>query len=157
MSLVSKREAKRMKNLNDTQRLNELLDYGFGYRGISEATKISVPTLKQLRQSDESDMILATSQRNRLLEFLVACSHIQGRYGVEDVASWFESKLHAEASLTPLFLYSRGAIGLLLCILRKDMETEDAFLVFDSKWREKYTSDYETFMSQDGQLSIRKK
>lgn len=156
--LLSKREYKRLSRLSDSQVVEELLDYGFGYHNISEATKVSVPTLKrQAHQAAESDVKFTTAQRNRLLEFIAFASHIQGRYGVEDVASWFESKIDPNVALTPLNFYSKGAEGLLLCILRKEISTEDAFLVFDAHWKAKYTSIYEVFTSQDGQLSIREK
>jgi hypothetical protein len=76
---------------------------------------------------------------------------------VEDVASWFEVPIVEGVPITPLDLYAAKRWDLAFEYASGHTASEDILASFDSDWRQRYRSEFETFRTGDGQLSLRPK
>jgi hypothetical protein len=86
---------------------------------------------------------------------VAACDFLVSHYYVDSVASWFEMPLNEIAPVTPVELWESGQTKLFFDYATRHVTADDTLTQFDSDWRERYRSDYETFRDADGVLGIR--
>lgn len=148
---ISSRTARRART-GPTELLQELADLGFSWRDLARCVGVSVPAIRKWRQGEP----VSGPNRLRLAEFMAVCDLLAENHLVTHVASWFEVPIATDVPVTPLDLYEAGRLDLVL-----DHGTghiSDPYHVlddFDPNWRDTYHSDFEVFVAEDGQPSIR--
>jgi hypothetical protein len=133
--------------------LTALGDLGFAWRDVARLVGVSVAAVQKWRRSSG----VSGESRRKLASLLAACDLITEHYGVSEIASWFEMPLVDNAPVTPLDLYAAGQHKLIFEYGSGHVEPEQVLTEFDPDWREHYSSDFEVFRADDGELSIRPK
>ncbi|MFC6239680.1 hypothetical protein [Longivirga aurantiaca] len=133
--------------------LGHLSDLGFSWRDIARMVRVSVPSVQKWRRGGK-----VTGDNRRMLANLVAaCDLITEDYLVSEVASWFEMPLVTGIPVTPVDLYAQEQYQLLFDYAGNHTDTETVLNQLNPDWRQQYSSDFEVFAAEDGQLSIRTK
>jgi len=145
--------ADELMKLASTTVLDELSDLGFSWRDVAKMMRVSVPAVQKWRR----DGGMTAESRRNLAELDAGCELIQERGQVEDVASWFEVPLHKGAPITPIDLWAAGEAKWVFKRAVENVSPETILDEVHSGWRERYTSNFETFRDEDGQLSVRMK
>jgi hypothetical protein len=115
--------------------------------------RVSVPSVQKWRRGGK-----VTGDNRRMLANLVAaCDLITEDYLVSEVASWFEMPLVTGIPVTPVDLYAQEQYQLLFDYAGNHTDTETVLNQLNPDWRQQYSSDFEVFAAEDGQLSIRTK
>ncbi|WP_258040067.1 hypothetical protein [Streptomyces sp. SM1] len=132
--------------------LEEIGDLGFAWRDVARMIGVSVPAVQKWRRSGG----VTGENRRRLASLLALCDEITDRYGIQEVASWFEMPISAHAPVTPIDLYAEGQSTLVLdhawgC------DSEEILTAYDPNWRDRFRSDFEVYLDTDGEMSIRPK
>jgi transcriptional regulator with XRE-family HTH domain len=131
--------------------LNELADMGFTWRDIARLVGVSVPAVQKWRKGER----LSGDNRRKLAGLIAACDLVASHFYVDDVASWFEMPIHESAPVTPIDLWAAGEQMLLFETASRHLTGEEVLDRFQPEWRERYASDFETYLASDGELSIR--
>jgi hypothetical protein len=133
--------------------LDELADTGFGWRDIARMVRVTVPAVQKWRRGE------GTSGANRLLlaSILAACDLIVKHYEVREIASWFEMPIIREVPLTPIDLWASGREDLVFEHASQHRDPESTLTAFDEHWRDRYHSDFEVYLEEDGLPAIRPK
>ena len=76
---------------------------------------------------------------------------------VEEISSWFEMPLVRGAPVTPIDLYADDRADLVFAFAAGQEDPEVLLTEYDPEWRDRYRSDFETFIGADGNRSIRPK
>ena len=76
---------------------------------------------------------------------------------IEDIASWFEVPLLAGTSVTPIDLYASGSPKLVFDFACGHATPESVLDEYDPAWRDQLSTQYETFIADDGRRAIRPK
>ena len=135
------------------QLLEELADLGFAWRHIARLVGVSVPAVQKWRRGEK----MTPDNQDRVATLLATCDLIRASF-VEDVASWFEIRILPSAPIRPMDLYASGQVDLLLdWVSQHETDPERVLTLFDPAWRERYTSDFELFEADDGELALRPK
>jgi transcriptional regulator with XRE-family HTH domain len=131
--------------------LAELADLGFAWRDIARMVGVSVPAVQKWRRGDAA----SGENRARLARLVAACDLVTEHAAVADVASWFEMPLSPDAPVTPMDLWSDARHDLVFeCAL--DRQAPSALLdQWDPDWRERFHSDYEVAVADDGRRYLR--
>lgn len=132
--------------------LGELADLGFSWRDIARLIKVSVPAIQKWRKGEKA----SGDSRKKLASLLAACDLISTHYMVAEIASWFEMPL-SSAPITPVDLYAADRADLIFEFAGGHVDPEALLTEFEPDWRERYRSDFETFVAGDGNHSIRMK
>ena len=133
--------------------LRGLADLGFSWRDIARLIGVSVAAVQKWRRGQH-----ATGQsRFNAAAILAASDLIEKHYLVRDVASWFEAPVVLEYPITAIDLYASKKPQLVFRLATGKSDPEQVLSAFDPDWREKYSSDFEVFESEDGGLAIRAK
>lgn len=133
--------------------LDEIADLGFAWRDVARMIGVSVPAVQKWRRSGG----VTGENRRRLATLLALCDEISGRYGIQEVASWFEMPISSQAPVTPIDLYAERHSTLVLDHAWNHCDTEDILTAYDPDWRERFRSDFEVYQDHDGEMSIRPK
>lgn len=137
-----------------TNMLAKLADWGFAWRDIARMVGVSVPALQKWRKGDRP-----SPDNARKLADLVAGCEVIHKFNplITDIAMWFEAPIVSEAPVTPIDLWATGNQQLVFEHARVDGDVDPYVTMdsFDSDWRERYRSDFETFTAADGEVSIR--
>lgn len=134
--------------------LAELSDLGFAWRDVARLLGVSVPAVQKWRKGEGH----SGETRSKIATLLAACDLIAEHYGVQGIASWFETPVLAGVPITPMDLYVTSAQrDLVFEHASGHVDPEQILMSFDPDWREHYRSDFEVFRSGDGELSIRAK
>jgi hypothetical protein len=131
--------------------LTELADNGFAWRDVARLMSVSVPAIQKWRKGGPT----TPENRQRLARLLAACDLIIRHRDTADIGQWFEMPLVQAVPVTPIDLWSAGEYNLVFEYALQHHDPEVLLDRFQPDWRERYNSDYETFLSGDGQLSIR--
>lgn len=133
--------------------LSHLSDLGLSWRDVARMLQVSVPAVQKWRRGAR----ITGENRRMLANLAAACDQIQEDYEVSEVASWFEMPLTTGNPVTPIDLYAGGHYQLLFEYASGHVDTESVLTAIDPEWRDRYSSDFEVFAAEDGQLSIRTK
>ena len=133
--------------------LDEIGDLGFAWRDVARMIGVSVPAVQKWRRSGG----VTGENRRRLASLLALCDEITERYGIQEVASWFEMPISSIAPVTPIDLYTERQSTLVLDHAWGHCDTEDILAAYDPDWRERFHSDFEVYLDTDGEMSIRPK
>lgn len=137
-----------------TTMLEELGELGFSWRDVARLVGVSVPGLQKWRRGEKA----SGESRAKVAALLAACDLIREHYMVDDVAQWFEVPLlYKTCPLTPIDLYAGENAELIFEFAAGHTDPEQILDAFEPNWRERYRSDFETYRSGDGNLSIRPK
>lgn len=131
-----------------------IADRGFAWRDIAAVVGVSVPAIRKWRSGGS-----ATGENSlRLASFLAFLNYLEAEGGVRDVAAWLEVPLVATVPVNRLDLLVAGRQDLVLSPLF-GVAPSPSFVLdqFDPEWRSRYQSDFEVFLAEDGQRSIRPK
>ena len=134
--------------------LTKLANWGFAWRDIARMVGVSVPALQKWRKGDRP----SPDNARRLADLVAGCEVIQKfNPQITDIAMWFEAPIVSEAPITPVDLWASGNEQLVFEHARVDGDVDPNITMdsFDSDWRERYRSDFETFTAADGGISIR--
>ena len=133
--------------------LDEIADLGFAWRDVARMIGVSVPAVQKWRRSGG----VTGENRRRLASLLALCDEITARYGIQEVASWFEMPISSVAPVTPIDLYAEKQSTLVLDHAWGHCDTEEILTAYDPDWRERFRSDFEVYLDTDGEMSIRPK
>lgn len=133
--------------------LDEIADLGFAWRDVARMIGVSVPAVQKWRRSGG----VTGENRRRLASLLALCDEITERYGIQEVASWFEMPISSVAPVTPIDLYAERQSTLVLDHAWGHCDTEEILTAYDPDWRERFRSDFEVYLDTDGEMSIRPK
>lgn len=136
---------------NPVELLNELAEDGFAWRDIARLVGVSVPAVQKWRRGDR----LSGDNRHKLASLLAARDFIASHYYVDDIASWFEMRIIDAAPVTPIDLWTTGQQLLFFEYVTRHLTPEETMNRFDPEWRERYSSDFETFRDNDGIIGLR--
>lgn len=131
--------------------LNSLADRGFAWRDVARLVGVSVPAVSKWRRGEP----VTAANAHRVYGLVAMCSLLEEHFDVQDVATWFEVPLSVDAPITPADLWTLDRLDLLWQAAEDDVSGESVLDQLDPQWRERYRSDFETFRSSDGALSIR--
>jgi transcriptional regulator with XRE-family HTH domain len=138
---------------NTVALLDDLAELGFSWRDIARMIGVSVPAVQKWRKGDKASGV----NHRKIAELLGGCDMIITFYWADDVGQWFEVPIIDGAPVTPIDLWSHGHQQLVLDYAAKIYTPTQTMDSFDSDWRERFRSDFETFLGEDGHLSIRPK
>jgi hypothetical protein len=133
--------------------LGKLAELGFAWRDVARLVGVSVPAIQKWRRGEKT----SGDSRLKVANLLAACDIIAEHYMIEEVASWFEMPLVANAPVTPLDLYAANRGDLVFDFASGHTDPEVLLTEFDPEWRERYRSEFEVFDAVDGHRSIRTK
>ncbi|MFF9248818.1 hypothetical protein [Streptomyces globisporus] len=133
--------------------LDEIADLGFAWRDVARMIGVSVPAVQKWRRSGG----VTGENRRRLASLLALCDEITARYGIQEVASWFEMPISSLAPVTPIDLYAESKSTLILDHAWGHCDPEDILTAYDPDWRERFRSDFEVYLDHDGEMSLRPK
>lgn len=155
--LVTKKldgDAQELAKRGVTDLLTTLADEGFAWTDIARLVGVSIPAVRKWRTGKP-----ATGDNVLQLARLVALvAWLREEQMVSDVASWLEVPIVPEAPITRMDLLVDGQRDLLIRSQVGDELTPVAVLdEFAPGWHERYRSDFEVFIADDGQRSIRSK
>lgn len=132
--------------------LAELSELGFAWRDVARLLGVSVAAVQKWRKGDSH----SGENRYKIAALLAACDLIAEHYGVQEIASWFETPVLGGVPVTPLDLYVTAAQRSLAFEFASGHTDPEVILTsFDPTWRERYRSDFEIFIADDGERSIR--
>ncbi len=131
--------------------LNELADLGFAWRDVARLVGVSVPAVQKWRKGEN----LSGDNRRRLAGVIAAYDVIAGRYSIDHVPSWFETPVHDAAPVTPIDLWSAGRRDLVFEAACQGLSSDAIMDQYMPDWRDRFTSNFETFVGSDNELSIR--
>jgi hypothetical protein len=133
--------------------LTELADSGFAWRDLARMVGVSVPAMQKWRRGEKA----SGDSRQKVASLLAACDLIRDHYMVEEIASWFEMPLVKRVPVTPIDMYADDRADLVFAFASGQEDPEALMTEYDLEWREKYRSDFETFLATDGNRSVRMK
>ncbi|MEU3836484.1 hypothetical protein ACH4N4_05230 [Streptomyces microflavus] len=133
--------------------LEEIADLGFAWRDVARMIGVSVPAVQKWRRAGG----VTGENRRRLASLLALCDEITERYGIQEIASWFEMPISSLAPVTPIDLYTESKSTLILEHAWNQGDSEDILNAYDPDWRERFRSDFEAYLDDDGQMSLRPK
>jgi hypothetical protein len=134
--------------------LVSLADMGFAWRDIARLVGVSVPAQTKWRRGEP----ISPENKKKIFGVTAACDYLASYYHVKEIASWFSIPLHDDAPITPIDLWVANRQDLFFEAARENAKMEaDVLDKFEPNWREKYRSDFETFVGGDGELSLRMK
>ena len=133
--------------------LSRLADLGFAWRDIARLVGVSVPAIQKWRKGGST----TADNRLRLAAVVAACDVIQRHRSIEDIAQWFEMDVVQDVHISVNDLWSASDYELVFEYALQEMGPEQVLDRFQPDWRERYSSNFETYRAGDGQLSIRAK
>ena len=133
--------------------LEQLADLGFAWREIARLVGVSVPAVQKWRRGEA----ITGDNRRNLAGLLAACDLVTTHYMVSEVASWFAMPLVSDAPVTPADLYAEGRADLVFEYANGHSEPEAVLSDFQPDWRDSFRSDFEVFVADDGNRSLRAK
>ena len=133
--------------------LDEIGELGFSWRDVARLVGVSVPALQKWRRGANA----TGDSRARVAALLSACDLIREHYSVADVGQWFEVPVILGVPVAPIDLYASESAALVFEFAAGHTDPEQILDTFDTDWRERYRSDFETYRAGDGHLSIRPK
>jgi transcriptional regulator with XRE-family HTH domain len=131
--------------------LDQLADTGFAWRDIARMIGISVPALRRWRSGERP-----TGDNRRAIARLLAFAQIVADQ-VFEPASWMEVPISEDAPTTPVDLYAEGFLDVVFDLATGNLAPEQALDTAEPGWRERYRSDWEVAVADDGQPYIRPK
>lgn len=133
-----------------SETLRALAELGFSWRDLARLVGVSVPAIQKWRRGEGT----TGTNRQRVASLLAACDLVTEQYEIQEVASWFEMPVTPEVAVTPIDLWSGGRPDLVIELASGHTEVEQILSSWDPSWRERYSSDFEEFRSDDGHLSL---
>src|SRR5207245_3987468 len=122
--------------------LDALADhYGMSWSHSAELVGVSAQAVRKWRKGEP-----ATGENRLNVARVAAFMDLLTEMHIADPSQWLEVPLVPGYSITGLSLYRAGKVDLLLEWADKRIDTPERVLdLFDSIWRQKYGSSYETF------------
>ncbi|MGI8755988.1 MAG: hypoxia/intracellular survival transcriptional regulator MosR [Acidimicrobiales bacterium] len=134
--------------------LGELADHGLAWVDIAALAGVSVPAVRKWRTG-------GAASGEKLLELArlaVLLSWLHDDNVIADVASWLEVPLASNAPLTRMDLLKHGDHDLVIrSLVGEGLSPHEILDEYQPDWRTAYQSDFEVFIAEDGQRSIRSK
>ncbi|MGQ0846884.1 MAG: hypothetical protein ACT4QF_22415 [Sporichthyaceae bacterium] len=131
--------------------LDELAALGFAWTDVARMIGVSVPALQKWRRGEG----VTGTNRQRVASLLAACDLIGEYYLIEEIASWFEMPITLGVPVTPVALWVEGRQDLVFELASGHADAEQVLDSWDSEWRERFRSEFEVFVADDGQRSLR--
>ncbi len=133
--------------------LELLADQGFAWRDIARMIGVSVPAIQKWRRGEKS----SGENRHKLAMLVAAQDLIASQGRIQEIESWFEMPMAEGFPVTPIDLWAAGESFLVLEYASGHLNPDEALTRFDPLWQTTYSSQFETFRGEDGQLSLRSK
>lgn len=132
--------------------LKELAELGFAWRHVARMVGVSVPAVQKWRRGER----MSPESLDKVATLLATCDLVQSSFAVNDVASWFEIPIMPGIPVRPMDLYAAGHTDLILdWVSHHEIDPERLLTRFQPDWRERYSSDFEVFRADDGELALR--
>lgn len=136
-----------------TELLAELSKQGFSWRGVAQLLGVTNAAVQKWRRGEG-----VSGENRRVLAGLVAaCDLLAAHFYVQDIASWLETPLLADAPVTPEDLWLSSRVDLIFEAASGYVDPEKVLDDFDSEWRQRYKTDFEVVTGSDGARSIQAK
>lgn len=134
--------------------LERLSMLGFAWRDIARMVGVSIPALRRWRNGEPP----SGDNRRAIAQLLAFAEIIQDDHLlVQEVASWMEVPIVGDAPVTPIDLYAAGRLDTVYDLAARQCTPEGALDQADPGWREKYRTDWEVAVADDGQPYLRLK
>lgn len=134
--------------------LSSLWNSGLSWRDIARLLKVSIASVQKWRAGDK----MAPKNFARLRDFVAAYDTIAAHKPGVDIASWIDVPILSDVPITPRDLWTDADASTFLEYALGDLQPEAALDLFEPEWRQRYRNDgFDTFLGDDGQLSIRAK
>lgn len=133
--------------------LTAIGDMGFAWRDVARLLDVSVAAVQKWRRGDN----ISGDNRQKLASFLAACDLLAAHFYVNEIGSWFETPLVGGVLITPMDMWAAGRTDLVFEHASGQQDPETTLTEFDDEWRVRYSSEFEVFEADDGNLSIRPK
>lgn len=131
--------------------LDQLADMGFAWRDIARMIRVSVPALRRWRSGERP-----TGDNRRAIAQLLAFVQIITDQ-VYEPASWMEMQISSAAPITALDLYADGHLHVIFDLATGNTTPEAALDSVQPDWRDRFRSDWEVAVADDGEPYIRLK
>jgi len=134
--------------------LKSLVEMGFAWRHLAKMLGVTVPAIQKWRRGGGID----GPNKERIHRLAAACDCLaHNPFDVKDIAGWMERPLLSPTPITPMDLWVASEYDLLFAGADDNSDPEAILTKFDPEWRERYRSDFETFVAEDGDVSLRMK
>jgi transcriptional regulator with XRE-family HTH domain len=138
--------------------MRELLDvvavhYGMSWNQIAQLVGVSPQAVRKWRKGEPAtpENRFAVARLASLLDLLVELR-------IANPAQWLEVPLVSGYTVTALNILAARKVDLVIEWADLRIDSPERLLdQFDSRWREKYKSEYETFVAGDDNLSLRRR
>jgi hypothetical protein len=141
----------RLAKLDPAKLLDQLADVGFAWRDIARMIRVSVPALRRWRSGERP-----TGDNRRAIAQLLALVQIITDQ-VYEPASWMEMQISSAAPTTALDLYADGHYQVIFDLATGNITPDTALDSVQPDWRERFRSDWEVGVADDGEPYIRPK
>ncbi len=136
---------------NPVELLDELADFGFGWRDIARMVGVSVPALRRWRNGE-----LPTGENRRAIARLLAFVQIiKDDHLVFGPASWMEVPITDGVPTSRIDLYAIGHLDVVFDLATGNCSPEEALDIIEPGWRGRERSEWEVATADDGQPYIR--
>jgi len=129
--------------------LEKLLGFGFARRDLARMLNQRVGIIGDWYSGTK---ICPLEDELQIESLLCTCDSIV-KMGVWDVAAWFEVRILPDNPITPIDLYVSQGPTLVMALAQSTVEVLNAY---HENWQSQRTR-YETFLAEDGCLSLRLK
>lgn len=131
--------------------LDQLSDLGYAWRDIARMVGVSVPALRRWRGGE----LPSGDNRRAIAELLAFTQIISEDHLVFEPASWMEVPVTGSAPVTKIDLYAAGQLDVIFDLASSHCTPEQALDTAEPNWRERYRSDWEVAVGDDGERYIR--
>ncbi len=138
--------------------MRDLLDlvavhYGMSWNQIAQLVGVSAQAVRKWRKGE-----LATGENRFAVARLVALLDLLVELRIANPVQWLEVPLVAGYSVTAFDILAARKLDLVLEWADMRIDSPERLLdLFELKWRERYKTEYETFIAGDNNLSLRRR
>lgn len=134
--------------------LSSLWDSGLSWRDIARLLKVSVAAVQKWRTGEK----MSPKNFAHLRDFVAAYDMAAAHQPDMDIAIWLDVPILTDVPITPRHLWTDGDPGTFFEYALGNLSPEGALDALNPDWRRRYRDDgFETFVGDDGNLSIRTK
>lgn len=123
--------------------------WGLAWADLARMVGVSVPALRKWRSTGN-----ASGENIRRVAEVVSFIRVLHEVGVEEPASWLSVPCVPGYTATPRHLYARETSAVLLDMASSTIDPVSVLDEVDSSWREKYSSNFEIVLDEDGDAAI---
>lgn len=131
--------------------LDELAtEYGLAWVDLSRMIGVSVPAIRKWRMSGEP----TADNHERVAQVWAFLAALRRNLGIDEPAVWLGRRLEPGFTVTPRHLWARERVPTLLDMAAGGTRAIDALDQLEPRWREKYPTEDDVVLFDDGMPAI---